>query len=133
MKNKSTIILTFLCILSSCVYIFDTNYKNNNTNVSIQVANKSDNIPIISTTTTTEQTTQTRNNAQTTSNLNRININTADLNTLDTLPGIGQSIATSIIDYRTNVSLFKNIEDIKNVDGIGDKKFDKIKHLITVN
>lgn len=127
MKNKSTIILTFLCILSSCIYIFNTNYKNSN-NLYIQVANKSNNIPVY---TTTEQTT---NNTQNTSkNLNLININTANLQTLDTLPGIGQSIAQSIIDYRTNVGLFKNIEDIKNVDRIGNKTFDKIKHLITVN
>lgn len=131
MKNKSTIILTFLCILSSCIYIFNTNYKNSN-NLYIQVANKSNNIPVY---TTTEQTTeQTTNNTQNTSkNLNLININTANLQTLDTLPGIGQSIAQSIIDYRTNVGLFKNIEDIKNVDRIGNKTFDKIKHLITVN
>lgn len=130
MKNKSTIILTFLCILSSCVYIFNTSYKNNDNKMYIQVANKSDNIPIIHTENTTEQTTKTTNN-QTTNN--HININTADIKTLDTLPGIGESIAQSIIDYRTNFGAFKNIEDIKNVDRIGDKTFNKIKHLITVN
>ena len=60
-----------------------------------------------------------------------ININTADISQLTTLPGIGQVAAQAIIDYRTD-NQFNSIEDIKNVSGIGDAKFEKIKNLITV-
>jgi len=61
-----------------------------------------------------------------------ININTAGLEELDTLPGIGLSKAQAIIDYRT-ITPFEIIEDIMNVSGIGQITFDKIKDLIIVN
>ena len=61
----------------------------------------------------------------------RININTADIYTLMTLPGIGESYAQRIIDYRTANGPFKNISEIKNVEGIGDKRYESIKNLIT--
>ncbi len=61
-----------------------------------------------------------------------ININTADLDELDKLPGIGPSIAQAIIDYRTQNGPFKTIEDINAVKGIGDALFAKIKDSITV-
>jgi len=60
-----------------------------------------------------------------------VNINTADKDTLMTLPGIGEVSAQSIIDYREQ-SPFGTIEEIKNVSGIGDAKFEKIKPYITV-
>lgn len=66
------------------------------------------------------------------SNVNdKININTATLEELMTLPGIGESKALSIIEYREK-TLFKTLEDIKNVSGIGDSAFDRIKDYITV-
>ena len=61
-----------------------------------------------------------------------VNINTADAAQLETLPGIGPATAQAIIEYRASHGAFKNISDIKNVPGIGDSKFDKIKDLITV-
>ena len=61
-----------------------------------------------------------------------ININTADESELDTLPGIGPSIAKKIITYRNENGKFNTIEDIKNVSGIGDAKFEEIKKYITV-
>ena len=61
-----------------------------------------------------------------------ININTADINLLCTLEGIGTSTAEAIINYRTNKGAFMKIEDIKKVEGIGNAKFDAIKDKITV-
>lgn len=61
-----------------------------------------------------------------------ININTANEEELQKLPGIGESIATKIINYRKENGKFKVIEDIKNVSGIGDSKFNKIKDNISI-
>ena len=61
-----------------------------------------------------------------------VNINTATVEQLDTLPGIGPSLAQAIIDYRAQNGPFKKIEDINNVKGIGDVLFAKIKDKITV-
>ena len=62
----------------------------------------------------------------------KININTATKTDLETLPGIGESTALKIIEYRKEKGKFKLKEDIKQVNGIGDSKFNKIKELITV-
>ena len=62
----------------------------------------------------------------------KININTAAKEALETLPGIGPSTAQKIVDYRDEVGMFTQIEDIMNVSGIGEGKFDKIKDQITV-
>ena len=61
-----------------------------------------------------------------------ININTAHETELEELPGIGPSLASRIIEYRNQNGNFKDIADIKNVTGIGDSKFEKIKDLIKV-
>jgi competence protein ComEA len=61
-----------------------------------------------------------------------IDINTASLEELDTLPGIGPTLAQAIIDYRDTVGPFLAIEDIMFVDGIGPEIFERIRDLITV-
>lgn len=62
-----------------------------------------------------------------------ININTAGESALTTLSGIGETRAKAIIAYREENGPFKKIEDIKNVSGIGDASFEKLKDYITVN
>lgn len=62
----------------------------------------------------------------------KVNINTASVDDLQTLEGIGESKAKSIIEYRNTNGKYKTIEDIKNVSGIGDSAFEKIKNNITV-
>ena len=60
-----------------------------------------------------------------------ININTASEKELDALPGIGAAIARRIVEHRSSQP-FTKIEDIMLVKGIGEKKFSKLKELITV-
>ncbi len=62
----------------------------------------------------------------------KVSLNIATLEQLQTLPGIGESKANDIINYRETNGLFKTIEEIKNVPGIGDAVFAKIKENITI-
>lgn len=62
----------------------------------------------------------------------KININKASISELKQITGIGESTANKIIDYRENVGKFKKIEDIKEVKGIGDSKYESIKDKITI-
>lgn len=62
----------------------------------------------------------------------KININRAGVDELDTLPGIGPALARRIVDYRENQGKFKDISELKNVSGIGDKKYEDLANLVTV-
>ena len=72
------------------------------------------------------------NTSKSSSKNGKININSADIEKLCEIPGIGESLAQRIIEYRNDKGKFKSIEDLKNVSGIGDKKFEAIKNLIEV-
>lgn len=63
----------------------------------------------------------------------KININTATTNELTGISGIGEKTAMKIIEYREANGKFKTIEDIKDVSGIGDVKYESIKDYISVN
>ena len=63
---------------------------------------------------------------------NKININTATQAELEEITGIGPSLAQKIIEYRESNGKFKDIEELKNVSGIGDKKFESMKSQITI-
>jgi competence protein ComEA len=62
----------------------------------------------------------------------KIDLNRAEVWLLEALPGIGESKAQAIIDYRQKNGGFRNITEITNVEGIGPATFEQIKHLITV-
>ena len=62
----------------------------------------------------------------------KININTATQTELETLPGIGPATSFKIINYREENGKFETIEEIKEVSGIGDAKYENIKDLICV-
>ena len=62
----------------------------------------------------------------------KININTATQTELETLPGIGPATSLKIINYREENGKFETIEEIKEVSGIGDAKYENIKDLICV-
>lgn len=64
---------------------------------------------------------------------NKVNINNATIEDLDKLPGIGEATANKIINYREENGDFKSIEELKNVNGIGSKKYEQIKDEITLN
>ena len=61
-----------------------------------------------------------------------VNINSATQNELQSLPGIGASTASKIINYRNKNGKFKKIEDLMNVDGIGEAKFNNLKDYISI-
>lgn len=57
----------------------------------------------------------------------KVHLNTASKAELDVLPGVGPALAERILEYRQTHGNFKNIEEIKNVKGISEKKFEKMK------
>ena len=61
-----------------------------------------------------------------------VNINKAGLEELKTLPGIGESTALKILEYREKHGKFKSVEDLKKITGVGDSKLDTIKNLISI-
>lgn len=62
----------------------------------------------------------------------KININSASKEELDTLPGVGEVTAQKILDYRDENKEFKSIDEIKNVKGIGENKFNDLKDYICI-
>jgi len=86
------------------------------------------------TTTTTTKSTSSVKGASTSSNQvsGKVNLNTASVSQLDTLPGIGSTYAQRIIDYRNANGGFKSIDEIQSVKGIGPATFNKLKDLIAI-
>lgn len=84
------------------------------------------------TTEKSQNTTSISTNATGKNQNTKVNINTATQTELETLPGIGPSIASKIVSYRKENGKFKSIEEIKKVSGIGESKYANIKELIKV-
>ena len=61
-----------------------------------------------------------------------VNLNTATMAELQTLPGIGAVLAQRIMDYRTSHGGFRSVNDLRQVDGIGESKFAQLKDRVTV-
>lgn len=61
-----------------------------------------------------------------------VNINLATIQELDTLPGVGEATANKIVNYREENGRFKSIDEIKNVNGIGEKKYEELKSMISI-
>lgn len=90
------------------------------------------------TTTTKKSTTKTTTTEQKTTEITTkeisypININTCTYEELLHIKGLGEKKAQKIIEYRNEFGIFNNIEELKNINGIGDKLFDAIKEFITI-
>ena len=65
-------------------------------------------------------------------NTERVDLNTADREVLEALPGIGPRTAELIIEYRNDNGGFKKVEDLMNVRGIGERTFLRLRELVTV-
>ena len=72
-------------------------------------------------------------NSSNNTKISKVNINNATQTELETLPGIGPSTALKIINYRKENGKFSNVEELKNVNGIGDNKFEAMKKYVTCN
>lgn len=136
-KNADTSILNLSKKLSDedviIVYTKDEVKKIKEGNMAIEYIEKECNCPYIQNSACIESGKVLGNDISTNSNKDiKISINTATLEELQTLTGIGQSKAEDIIEYRNKNGQFKVIEDILNVKGIGDALFEKIKNNITV-
>lgn len=70
--------------------------------------------------------------SQSNSDIVKININTATIEELTVLPGIGDTLATRILEYRKENGPFKNIYELQNVKGIGEKRIEELSKYITI-
>jgi len=61
-----------------------------------------------------------------------VNLNTATLEQLDTLPGVGPVLAARILDYRERHGGFRSVEQLREVSGIGDARYEQLRELVTV-
>ena len=111
----SKVNLAFVINDGSKIYIPSIDEAQNNQNV---VSNESGNNVIVE--------------ADSKSSGGKININNASQTELETLTGVGPSTAVKIIEYRNKNGKFKKIEDLKNVSGIGEQKYNGLKDEITV-
>ena len=98
----------------------------------IYVPNKNEKISQYITGNSGNNDTEENNTSNSSKEDSKVNINTANQSELDSLPGIGPSIAQKIIDYREENGNFKTIEELQNVKGIGDAKYEEIKDMVTV-
>lgn len=131
MKNTPVSVLAWICIILAAFLagmFLGRNFVGGTIQTSVLTTPGISQVPVSTPASSGQQATQKPTSSQ---EDGKININTADLYALMTLPGIGEAYAQRIIDYRETNGPFTDIADIMNVSGIGEKRFDAIKELIT--
>ena len=128
MKNRGTWLLLALTVLFASFTVgFSLHRANSNQPVQLSVLQKGDPLFAVASTDSYQE------NPEAVSPLSSpININTADLDLLTTLPGIGPVLAQRIIDYREEHGNFQHIEELTYVTGIGQKRLEAILNYVTV-
>lgn len=97
----------------------------NNSTISAQTSNQSEGSGTVAGAATS-------NTTKSSTPIGKVNLNTASAAELDTLPGIGAAYAQRIIEYRESKGGFKDISELKNIKGIGDKTYEKLKDLVAI-
>lgn len=131
MKNSAISYLACACLVLSA-FLFGL-YLGRGMSSGVQTEIISPSVPTVAAITqpTTPTDTPTTAETQPAPVTGKININTASVAELMTLPGIGEVYAKRIVEYRTLKGPFKTISDITKVEGIGTKRFESIMGLIT--
>ena len=62
----------------------------------------------------------------------KINLNTSSVTQLDTLPGVGPVTAQHIVEWRTRNGRFARVDQLREIDGIGERRFQQLRDLVTV-
>lgn len=122
-ERIGVILLCTILLLSGLILIKDSS---NSSEIKENVSQKQN--PVFDN--KTENTTEVKAEQKTSKVEGKININKASIEDLDTLPGIGEKTAQKIIDYRKEHGGFKTIQEIMEVSGIGEAKYNQIKNLI---
>ena len=125
-KNSKKDVIKEIPVCETKTIYIDSCTEENSSTIETNSDNSSDNITE-SNDIDIEETSKVDSNEQ-----KLISLNSATKEELMTLTGIGESKALNIIDYRNQNNGFKNIEELKNVSGIGDSIFEKIKSNITI-
>lgn len=134
MKNKHASILVLItCIFSAFTLGFLTGRVSGTSDVKISTIPQAvETLPVIASDVSRSGPPQTAAPTEPSQDAGLVNINTANLSQLDSLPGIGPVLGQRIIDYRTEHGPFTDVSQLLLVEGIGEKRLANILDLITV-